>query len=785
MSLHKIKSINSQLAKKRPKSSTKRPAIAKTFADDSYFQSQDPNGPLSMVKAFNIIDFTEENSPSNDSLCNYYFSKGLEQYKSFEYFSAIHTFKRATAYDQENFESLINLGSCYFRLQMMEEAITSYAKAIKIHPFNYIGYYNKSLSEMQLQEYNRVIITIDHALTVLQDPPEELYKIRTYVLFQSGRVANITNELQVKNGFEKSKFKSARKINTQSPSLAKQNSRPRTSSTHRGNIKRHTIWHLFPNTNNTFIQVQELETHSIGKTVSQVTSATISPKQKPRILFKNIQRPRSGVKSYKVSGSKDIESKDYAKAKHYSVEPKTIYQPGIIQINALDRNEDFLEDKETATKFIQNIKALRKYVAKDLERAEELKELVKPNDYQFISESEIKVLIEEFNKEKRSLEKIDKIAMKLEFLQKFPLPMRESIYSCACISKFKPGQVIFNDGDPGDSMYVIIKGSVIMNKMINEIRNYPVIISSLYDGRQFGDASVLSSLTEQENRKGTCVVTEPSTMFIIPKQEYKRLLFKYLKPELEAKVNFLTTVRLFRGTEIAALYTLASNVQIVKSGLGDVILAKGEIPKGMYIVAKGHVEVVTEGFVKKQSKPRIYGNAKIREKSPKPFYTGNASPSSSPKIKSADMTSNPEGFLKVCYKSQSEDVQADMVKDKILNFVLHSTEFFGGKTLIDGEIFSGLLMKATPSKFSFIAKSSEVEIMIITKDFLQFLDSTTEFRLKNYLSKVFHIDSPDDTDPQEMDEFFNKWQQYKQELTEDIRRLKYLERNKMDFPYIR
>ena len=120
-----------------------------------------------------------------------------------------------------------------------------------------------------------------------------------------------------------------------------------------------------------------------------------------------------------------------------------------------------------------------------------------------------------------------------------------------------------------------------------------------------------------------------------------------------------------------------------------------------------------------------------------------------------------------------------------MNFILHPKEFFGGKTLLDGEIFSGVMTKATPSKFSFIAKSSEVDLMLITKEQLQFLDQITEKTVKNLLSKSFHIDSPEDIDSGEMDELFKKWQKYKKDMIEDIRRKKYLERNKMDFPYIR
>ena len=731
------------------------------------------------------MDFKDPLPEEDTSLFAYYYSKGLTHYLSAEYFSAIHAFKRSLAYDPTHFEGCINLGVSYYNLQLLDEALAVFNKCLKLQPNSPVPYVNKALTQLQMQNHSQVIITIDNALGILKDPPEELYKLRTFVLCQSGKVTNVLDDVIKHNGFEPRKQLRQRKVVKVNLESNLNLYRPQTGK------RSSKLVGLYPDVSKTFYKVSETSIKTTGRNMSQ-------PLRRPQSSAnskKTGTRAQSQTKQKQGSrtGTGNLGNQTQEKFRVYINDPKPYFRPGVIQINALDKNEEFLETDEAAMKFNNKLKALKNYVAQDLLKTEEVKVSSKDSEFDFITENQIKTLISEFNSKVRNLEKIDKIAVKLEFLNKFPLAMRESIYFCARIACFLPGEIVFREGDPGEDMFVIIKGSVIINKRISEVRNYPLIIASLYDGRQFGDVSVLSSVNEKEPRKGTCIVTEPSTMFIIPKNEYKRLLLKYLKPELEARVNFLITVRLFKEVDSSALFSLASNIITKKFSLGDVILAKGDMPKGLYIVSQGHIEVVTEGFVRKRDKPKVYGNAKIREKSPRPFYTGNLSPTPSPSQQILDTTNKPPNTTSKKPSApnspnrthlKSFDI-TDKLKDSITNFVLYPTEFFGGKVMLDNEIFLGTFNKATPSKFSFIAQSSEVKLMVILKEHLQFLDAQTEFYLKSVLSKSFHIDSPEDIDAEEMDEMFNKWQKYKQHIVEDIHKMKFLERNKQDFPFIR
>ena len=423
MSLCNSFGISSYLGSRKSKSSSRKDSLQKTFTNDDDFLLSVDDRPLSSVKNFEIHDFTDENAKDPNIISSYYYVKALELYKRKEYFSAIHQFKRVLAYDSLDFESFINLGACYYYLQLFDEAIAIFSKATRLNSTSPIPHINKALCEVALLDYNRTILTVDNALNVLEDPPEELYKIRTFVLFRSGKVTNILDDFSSKNGFEAKKRYSYSKVVKVKPTTTVCNK----SYTKKSKTK--SILCLYPEFKKSFIKIPEVDNRSVIKTRSSMTSYNNSPRSrtkspifanKPIITFiKNSPQPNPKI---------EIEKKEFFRQKPIIIDPKPCFRPGLIQIDALDRYKENLADKDSADKFNKNIQALKKYVEKDLERAEELKDESSNNEYDFVSQHEIKVLIEEFEKPEKNIQKIDKIAIKLGFIQKFPLVMRESLY---------------------------------------------------------------------------------------------------------------------------------------------------------------------------------------------------------------------------------------------------------------------------------------------------------------------------------------------------------------------
>ena len=72
--------------------------------------------------------------------------------------------------------------------------------------------------------------------------------------------------------------------------------------------------------------------------------------------------------------------------------------------------------------------------------------------------------------------------------------------------KKKACEILFKEGDYGDLMYIIIKGSVNIKVKRNYESyakgNYEVVINSFYDGDHFGDLAMMSSRKKSiSNRK--------------------------------------------------------------------------------------------------------------------------------------------------------------------------------------------------------------------------------------------------------------------------------------------
>lgn len=87
--------------------------------------------------------------------------------------------------------------------------------------------------------------------------------------------------------------------------------------------------------------------------------------------------------------------------------------------------------------------------------------------------------------------------------------------------KFKAGQTVFRENDVGDSLYIIIKGSVRVLKGENQ-----VILEILEERETFGEMSIL----DQEPRSATVEVHKDATLLAIKRDDFQRLLLA--RPQL-------------------------------------------------------------------------------------------------------------------------------------------------------------------------------------------------------------------------------------------------------------
>ena len=105
-------------------------------------------------------------------------------------------------------------------------------------------------------------------------------------------------------------------------------------------------------------------------------------------------------------------------------------------------------------------------------------------------------MMQEFTKppETKDIELLDSITKRLKFFTKFNKNTRIRLLKTAHLKCYSYGLNLFNEGDEGENMYIIIKGAVNVFKKIKDYRTnktQEILVSSLYDGDHFGELAMI------------------------------------------------------------------------------------------------------------------------------------------------------------------------------------------------------------------------------------------------------------------------------------------------------
>lgn len=101
-----------------------------------------------------------------------------------------------------------------------------------------------------------------------------------------------------------------------------------------------------------------------------------------------------------------------------------------------------------------------------------------------ISAKEMKYLLAEFNQQEdsRDYREIARLLTKLKFFAKFPLKIRMELIQSAELLRYRRGEIIISQGDTANHMFVILKGSVVIEKQAKDFGDTIAVVGSLYDG---------------------------------------------------------------------------------------------------------------------------------------------------------------------------------------------------------------------------------------------------------------------------------------------------------------
>jgi CRP-like cAMP-binding protein len=338
-----------------------------------------------------------------------------------------------------------------------------------------------------------------------------------------------------------------------------------------------------------------------------------------------------------------------------------------------------------------------------------------------LSAKSIAFILQEFLKpvEERDDFGLLKRFKKLPFFAKFPKDIQKMLIQSAVIIDYKIGDVIIKQGDIGECMFVILKGSVNIHRKAPEYHGLEIIVNSLYDGESFGELALLNNPEESDIRRtASCVAAETTTVVSISKENYCSIILNRMHNNIIEKIQFIRSLKFFTNEPWVSLIPFASSLEPKKFAVGEVVVEQGQVPKGMYILYKGTCRVYWEGY---RSLPGHSKHSRC-----KPFFTGNYTPSmqSSPQL-TFRLTESLNKCFYSTFKSQqrlADQAKAKMFlsdsgsafKERIECNSLKEGDWFAGRAILDAAIVD-------PCKFTILSESKEAEIFIVEKKNLSYL----------------------------------------------------------------
>lgn len=159
-------------------------------------------------------------------------------------------------------------------------------------------------------------------------------------------------------------------------------------------------------------------------------------------------------------------------------------------------------------------------------------------------------------------------------------------------------EVLINEGDPGDSMYLVHEGRL---KVVSKDREgKEVVLNYLEPGRTVGEISLLTG----ERRTATVVAVEPSRLLRFTQEQFQELQQRFPK-EMELVTqrivarlqqahlsSALYASRLLSDMEDKVLHDLEAELELRLLTGGEVIVKQGDESDSLYIVISGRLRVV-------------------------------------------------------------------------------------------------------------------------------------------------------------------------------------------------
>ena len=187
-----------------------------------------------------------------------------------------------------------------------------------------------------------------------------------------------------------------------------------------------------------------------------------------------------------------------------------------------------------------------------------------------LTTKEIERVKKEFQSILPNYDILDDCMKSLKFFSRFDKKTRMDLIRKSNFQEFAQNQIIFNQGDFGNYMYVILKGAINIRRIRTTkdhiIQN--IVVNTLYDGDIFGELAMMGTTQKKEKnimeinknnggneeideqladkeyiertkRMATTQAAENTYVLAISRTYFKKILLSSTQKELDDKLNFL------------------------------------------------------------------------------------------------------------------------------------------------------------------------------------------------------------------------------------------------------
>jgi len=192
---------------------------------------------------------------------------------------------------------------------------------------------------------------------------------------------------------------------------------------------------------------------------------------------------------------------------------------------------------------------------------------------------------------KQAAENTSQFLKSVAFLSTLTDQQREAVGSVLIESTFQPGDVIVEQGERADSLYVIKKGACSAYLSDDGMKTRGKEVAKMREGGIFGESALSNEFAV---RQATVVATVPDTvMFTLKKRDFNNLLGDLgdlVKQNFNQKV--LGSMEMFKVLSKTQQAMLVDSLEELRFKKDATIISQGDPGTALYIVVSGSVRVV-------------------------------------------------------------------------------------------------------------------------------------------------------------------------------------------------